>query len=77
MINMFAPPGVVVAIALLAFWGMHAQNTATNIAAMQTQLDTYNYVLKQRDAQKQLQVKEIAELEKKFNVLTTKCRENS
>ncbi len=66
MINMFVPPVIMVAIVSLAFWGMLAKNTVTSNAVMQTQLDSANHLLQQRDTQRQLQVKEIADLEKKI-----------
>ncbi len=68
-INMFVPPGIVVGIASLAFFAMLSQNIATNTVAIQTQLDTTNRLIQQREKQKQLQTKQNAELEKKIAAL--------
>ena len=69
LINMFVPPIIVVAIGLLAFLFMLIQNTATDTAAAQAELDTLNQLLKEKRAENQLQTEEIGELEKEVSEL--------
>ena len=64
VINMFVPPGIVVVIGLLAFWGMLVQNTSANNASIRAQLDAANQLLNQKYTAQQSQEKHIAGLEK-------------
>ncbi len=64
LINMLAPPIILVAVALLIFLFMLIRNTAADTAAGQDQLDTVKQILNEKKPENQLQTEEIAELEK-------------
>jgi len=71
--NIFALPGAVVAVGLLAFLVMLTQSTSADIASIRVQLDTTEQLLQQKAAQRQELAGSVAELEKKITEVEAAC----
>jgi len=67
--NILIAPGFLVAIGLLVLLVMRVQSAAADTASLRTQLDITNQLLKER----QVQMKDIAELEKKIGEVEASC----
>ncbi len=64
--RILAIPGAVVAISVLLFLALMIQNTSSDIAETQSQLNGTNQLLQQKMAQRQTQADSIAEIEQKI-----------